>query len=80
MLQPRVETEFSLQRDDEFGVDPGLNSPEGGLRLRYEIKREIASYLGAGYRVSLGATRDRVVREGGNPSSFILAAGVRTWF
>ncbi len=80
VLQPRLETEFNLQRDDEFGVDPGINSLEGGVRLRYEVKREFAPYLGAGYRVSLGATRDRVVREGGNPSTFILAAGVRTWF
>ena len=80
VLQPRIETEFSFQRDDEFGVDPGINNLEGGVRLRYELLRELAPYLGAGYRISLGATRDRVVREGGNPGTFIFAGGLRTWF
>ena len=80
VLQPRVETEFSFQRDEEFGVDPGINALEGGVRLRYELLRELAPYLGVGYRASLGGTRDRVLREGGNPSTFILAAGLRAWF
>jgi copper resistance protein B len=80
ILQPRVETEFAFQRDEEFGVDPGINDLEGGIRLRYELLRELAPYLGVAYRASLGATRERVLREGGNPSSFILAGGLRTWF
>ena len=80
ILQPRFETEFSLQRDEEFGVDPGFNALEGGLRLRYELWREFAPYLGLAYRSSLGASGARVVREGGTPSAWILAAGVRAWF
>jgi len=32
------------------------------------------------HNIGLGATRDRVAREGGNPSTFILAAGLRAWF
>ena len=37
VLQPRFETEVALQQDEEFGVDPGVNDLEGGLRLRYEL-------------------------------------------
>jgi len=80
VLQPRFETELAVQRDEEFGVDPGVNDLEGGLRLRYEIWRELAPYVGVAYRASLGATRDRVAREGGVPNTFLFAAGVRVWF
>lgn len=80
VLQPRLETEFSLQRDEEFGVEPGFNALEGGLRLRYELWREFAPYIGLAYRSNLGASGARVVREGGNPSALLLAAGLRAWF
>jgi copper resistance protein B len=80
VLQPRFETEFAFQTDEEFGVDPGINDLEGGVRLRYEFCRELAPYLGVAYRANLGATRDRVLREGGTPRAFVLAAGLRAWF
>ena len=34
VLQPRIETEFALQRDEAFGVEPGIGDAELGLRLR----------------------------------------------
>jgi copper resistance protein B len=78
--QPRFETEFAVQGDEEFGVEPGVSDVEVGLRLRYEIRREFAPYLGLSYRQSLGATRSRVLREGGDPNEFQFVVGVRTWF
>lgn len=79
VLQPRFETELALQRDEEFGVEPGIADAEIGVRVRYEIRREVAPYLGLSYRQSLGATRDRLVREGGNPNQLQLVGGVRIW-
>ena len=77
--QPRLETNFAAQRDDDFGVERGLNDVEFGLRLRYEIRREFAPYLGVSYRQSFGATRERVLREGGNPGEVQFSVGVRLW-
>lgn len=80
VFQPRFETEIAAQRDQQFGVEPGISDAEVGLRLRYEIRREFAPYFGISYRRSFGATRSRVLREGGNPNQFQFVIGVRTWF
>jgi len=79
ILQPRFETEFSFQRDDDFGVERGMNDVEVGVRLRYEINRKFAPYAGIAYRQSLGATRSRVLREGGAPNEVQIVVGVRVW-
>ena len=79
ILQPRFETEFAAQRDLGFGVERGINDVEFGLRLRYEISRKLAPYFGVSYRRSLGATRSRVLREGGDPNELQVVVGVRTW-
>lgn len=79
ILQPRFETEFAMQRDLEFGVEGGINDVAFGLRLRYEISRRFAPYFGISYQWSLGATRSRVLREGGAPNEFQFIGGVRTW-
>ncbi len=79
ILQPRFETEFAVQRDEDFGVERGINDVEVGLRLRYEARREFAPYFGVSYRRSLGATRERVVREGGDPNEVQFVLGVRWW-
>ena len=78
--QPRFETEIAAQQDEEFGVERGISDAEVGLRLRYEIRREYAPYVGVSYRQSFGATRERVRREGGNPNEVQFVFGVRTWF
>ncbi len=79
ILQTRFETEFAAQRDDKFGVERGISDFDVGMRLRYEIRREFAPYIGVSYRQSLGATRSRVIREGGAPNAFQIVFGVRMW-
>lgn len=79
ILQPRFETEFTFQRDEDFGVERGINDFEVGLRLRYEMRREFAPYFGVSYRRSLGATAARVAREGGDPNELQFVVGVRWW-
>lgn len=79
ILQPRLETEFAAQRDGAFGIERGINDVELGVRARYEITRKVAPYLGVAYRWSFGATRERVLREGGAPNEAQVAAGIRLW-
>ncbi len=79
ILQPRFETEIAFQRDSQFGVTRGVNDVEVGLRLRYEIRRELAPYLGVTFRQSFDVTAQRVLREGGVPNALEFVIGVRMW-
>lgn len=80
ILQPRFETELALQKDEAFGVGSGLNNTELSFRLRYEIRREFAPYVGATWLHSYGGTADLLRRQGGDPTQFTGVAGVRMWF
>ena len=46
ILQARFETNAAVQRVEEFTTGSGLNNLEFGVRLRYEIRREFAPYVG----------------------------------
>lgn len=79
ILQPRFETEIAFQNDSEFGVARGVNDVEAGLRLRYEVRRELAPYFGVTFRQSFDATAQRVLREGGVPNALEFVIGLRMW-
>ncbi|MFO7964055.1 MAG: copper resistance protein B [Desulfobacterales bacterium] len=80
ILQPRLETGVAVQEVEENGVGQGITGIELGLRLRYEIRREFAPYIGVAWSRKLGETADLAEEEGEdiNVSSFV--AGVRFWF
>jgi copper resistance protein B len=80
ILQPRLEANVAAQKDEEIGVGAGLNDAELGFRLRYEIRREFAPYLGVTWLKSFGATRQLTLLEGGDPNRFSVVVGVRAWF
>ena len=80
ILQPRIETNVAVQRDEAIGVGTGWNDAELGARLRYEIRREFAPYVGLTWKESFGATHRLTVRDGGDASHFVVVAGVRAWF
>ena len=46
ILQPSHEVNFYSQDDESRGRGRGLTDTELGLRLRYEIRREFAPYIG----------------------------------
>lgn len=53
---------------------------ETGLRLRYEIAREFAPYLGVGYEAKIGQTADIAKAAGEDPDGLAMLLGVRAWF
>lgn len=63
-LQPRLEFNASASNVPERGIGSGLTSAEAGLRLRYEIRREFAPYLGVRWERLYGDTRDRACAAG----------------
>lgn len=80
ILQPRVEMNFAAQDVPENGIGSGLSDIELGLRLRYEIKREFAPYIGISWDRAVGDTARFARAAGEDPSSFSAVAGVRIWF
>jgi copper resistance protein B len=80
ILQPRTELEFAAQDIPESRIGSGLSRGEFGLRLRYEIRREFAPYIGVSYERSFGDTADFVRADGEEPSSTRFVVGLRAWF
>lgn len=80
VLQPRAEFNLAAQDVPENGVGSGLSNIELGLRLRYEIRREFAPYVGVSWERKLGDTSRFARREGERVRSSSLVLGLRTWF
>ncbi|MDH2246027.1 copper resistance protein B [Pseudomonas sp. GD03855] len=80
ILQPTAEVNFYGKNDPERGVGSGLANTELGLRLRYEIVRQFAPYIGVSWSRSYGNTADLVREEDGDVSEARFVAGIRVWF
>ncbi|WP_307774165.1 copper resistance protein B [Luteimonas salinisoli] len=80
ILQPLLEIEFHGRDDRARGIGSGLSSIEGGLRLRYEISRRFAPYLGVTRERAIGRTADLRRGAGADIDETRLVAGVRWWF
>ena len=66
--------------DRQARLGKGLTSVETGLRLRYEIAREFAPYVGISYERVLGETSTIYQRFGEKPEATTVAAGIRLFF
>lgn len=80
VLQPRVELNLAAQNDRRTGTGAGLTDAELGLRLRYEIAREFAPYVGVSYESETGRTAAYSRAEGKDPTTTSFVAGIRFWF
>ncbi len=80
ILTPRAEFKFAAQDMPSIDIGAGLSEVELGLRLRYEIKREVAPYIGVEWARKVGATARyaRASGEDSNVTNFVV--GVRFWF
>lgn len=80
ILQPRFETALALQQVEEHGVGQGVNDIELGARLRYEIHRKLAPYVGVSWHRKLGETADLAEAGGEEIDAFSFLIGVKAWF
>ena len=80
ILQPRAELNFAAQNTRATLTGAGLSDAELGLRLRYDIRREFAPYVGVQYRRAFGKTRDYLRDAGEDAGGWSLLTGVRLWF
>lgn len=80
ILQAEGEINLAFGDDPEIGQGSGLNDLEFGLRLRYEVAREFAPYIGISYERLYGDTADFARAEGEERETTALVAGVTFWF
>ena len=80
ILQPRLEVDLAAQDVEELGIGRGISTIEPGLRLRYEITRKFAPYVGINWERALGETADLAREEGEDVENLSLVAGVRLFF
>ena len=80
ILQWHGELEAYGKDDPQRGRGAGLSTVEAGVRLRFEVTRKFAPYIGVVHERSFGDTAD-IRRASGEPTDDTrVVAGVRIWF
>jgi copper resistance protein B len=80
ILQPYGEANIYSKSDAEREVGSGLSDLELSLRLRYEVRREFAPYLGVGWFKRFGTTAGLARAAGEGSDEVQLVAGLHIWF
>lgn len=80
ILQPEFELNLYGRNDPASHVGSGLSDTQLGLRLRYEISRQFAPYIGVVWIHRYGRTADYARQDGQPLMDRQFVAGVRIWF
>ena len=80
VLVPQAEADLSFSEDRKIHSGAGINTVELGLRLKYEMRREFAPYIGVHYERKFGATANFARDEGEDTSAVKFVTGLSFWF
>ena len=80
ILEPELDLKAAVQEVPEFGIGSGLNDLSLAGRLRYELKREFAPYVGVVWAKRYGGTADLARAAGETVSRTRFVAGLRVWY
>ena len=80
ILQPSAELNFAAQDMPDLDMGAGFTDAEVGLRLRYEVSRRFAPYVGVEWTSALGETRDIREALGEDTQSTRAVIGLRALF
>ena len=80
ILQWRAEANAYGKADPLAGIGSGLSTVELGARLRYEVTRQFAPYIGIAHNRAFGNTTDLRRASGHDVGDTRIVAGVRIWF
>jgi copper resistance protein B len=80
ILQPQIELNFYSKADPGRMVGAGLADIDTGVRLRYEISRKFAPYIGVAYAGKFGQTAQMAKQAGDSAGALQFVFGVRSWF
>ena len=78
ILQPQAELNFYSKADPARQIGSGLSDIDLGLRLRYELSRKFAPYVGITYENKFGAAGN-LPASGDQRSDLRFTLGVRAW-
>jgi copper resistance protein B len=79
ILTPSVEADVYSKPDSARGAGAGLSTIESGLRLRYEVQRKFAPYVGFVWERSFAGTAVLRRAEGSPVNERSIVAGIRFW-
>lgn len=79
VLEPALELGLAGREDRETETGSGVNGVELSLRLRYEITRKFAPYVGVIWRRASGDSADLIETGGGDPEQSRIVAGIHFW-
>ncbi|MBB6144335.1 copper resistance protein B [Silvibacterium bohemicum] len=79
VLEPQVELNFYSKDDPEREIGSGFSDLDSGLRLRYEINRKFAPYVGYTYEGAFGGSAKYRSNNGEAVGTSSFVFGVRIW-
>lgn len=80
ILQPSAEFNVAMQDVPELGIGGGIEKVELGARLRYQVNRKLAPYVGVNWERKLGGTADHARANGEKVSAVSFLFGIHSWF
>jgi copper resistance protein B len=80
IAQPQLEMNFYSKQDPERGVGTGLSDLDTGIRLRYELSRKLAPYIGFAYDSKFGSTATFARQAGESVADRRFVFGLRVWY
>jgi copper resistance protein B len=80
ILEPEIETNLYSRSDPARGQGSGLSDLGLNLRLRYEVRRQFAPYVGVTWNRNFGNTADFARARGERNKTTQLVAGLRLWY
>lgn len=80
ILQPALEIDIAFQDVPELDIGAGVEKLELGARLRYQVGRRFAPYVGVHWERELGGTANIARSRGESVAAFAALFGIRTWF
>ena len=80
ILQWRLEGSAYGKEDPQLRLSSGLSTVQAGVRLRYEINRQFAPYIGVEHDRAFGGTARYRRASGSSVGNTKVLAGVRIWF
>jgi copper resistance protein B len=80
ILQPEAELNFYSEDNPSRQIGSGLSDLDTGMRLRYEIKRKFAPYIGFAYSGKYGNSARYSHQVGETTSTARFVFGLRLWF